>query len=400
MAPTCPSDNTIAVDQSSFWNSGSLNWDEHRIGWAIAGGCAVLTVLISMISVLRHCRNYNQPNEQRQILRILYMPPVYAIVSFFSYRYFRSYTYYALIEVGKLSWQALSLLLIEFVAATAVGRDATKAIERKDKRPLPIPFCCWRYRPTKPYFMYTLKWSVLQYVIIRPAVSIAGIICQVYNVLCESGPYSIYYANVYLEAVDFASISVALYGLLLFYGLTKEELTGRRPLAKFLSIKLIVMFTFYQSFVFSALEGRVIKATEYWTAANIADGLNALAICIEMVFFSVLMMWAYTANEYKVAGNKKTSIWRPLWDSVNYWDFVTEIGGSFKFFFDYARGASSTHSSSSLSSSKKADFGQAFGVGGRSVANGDKSLTEESIRLAPYPYSDTHNADSASPVLA
>lgn len=76
MAPTCPSDNTIAVDQSSFWNSGNLNWDEHRIGWAIAGGCTVLvrssplihicpklftinttqTVLISVISVLRHCR--------------------------------------------------------------------------------------------------------------------------------------------------------------------------------------------------------------------------------------------------------------------------------------------------------------------------------------------------------
>jgi hypothetical protein len=51
--------------------------------------------------------------------------------------------------------------------------------------------------------------------------------------------------------------SVALYGLILFYDLTKEELAGRRPLAKFLSIKLIVFFTFYQTFmvrsVFSAL---------------------------------------------------------------------------------------------------------------------------------------------------
>jgi Organic solute transporter Ostalpha len=43
--------------------------------------------------------------------------------------------------------------------------------------------------------------------------------------------------------------SIALYGLILFYDLTKEELAGRRPLAKFLSIKLIVFFTFYQSFV-------------------------------------------------------------------------------------------------------------------------------------------------------
>jgi hypothetical protein len=32
----------------------------------------------------------------------------------------------------------------------------------------------------------------------------------------------------------------------------------------------------------SALTDRVIHATNYWTATNIADGLNALAICIEV----------------------------------------------------------------------------------------------------------------------
>jgi hypothetical protein len=99
----------------------------------------------------------------------------------------------------------------------------------------------------------------------RTAISIAGIICQAFNVLCSSESWNVHYAQVYLEAVDFVSIryiqlntlplfsdnsfSVALYGLILFYGLTKEELAGRRPLAKFLSIKLIVMFTFYQSFM-------------------------------------------------------------------------------------------------------------------------------------------------------
>ena len=62
------------------------------------------------------------------------------------------------------------------------------------------------------------------------------------------------------------------------------------------------MFTFYQSFVvsctlfvppfshlvivlvlvkFNALKGRVIHGTEFWSATNIADGLDALAVCIE-----------------------------------------------------------------------------------------------------------------------
>lgn len=91
------------------------------------------------------------------------------------------------------------------------------------------------------------------------------------------------------------------------------------------------MFTFYQSFVvrhglpaksavtsprlqFDALEGRVIHATKYWTEANIADGLNALAICIEMVFFSAFMMWAYTWKEYQIPGQQRTPIGKPLWD--------------------------------------------------------------------------------------
>ncbi len=46
-------------------------------------------------------------------------------------------------------------------------------------------------------------------------------------------------------------LRIALYGLFVFYTLTKQELNGRRPLAKFLAIKLIVFFTFYQAFVVS-----------------------------------------------------------------------------------------------------------------------------------------------------
>jgi Organic solute transporter Ostalpha len=63
------------------------------------------------------------------------------------------------------------------------------------------------------------------------------------------------------------SPSCALYGLLLFYGLTKDELTGRRPLAKFLCIKLIVMFTWYQGFVvrppltFPKIQNSIIRLT-------------------------------------------------------------------------------------------------------------------------------------------
>jgi hypothetical protein len=46
-AMSCPSDNSQAIDQSSFWSAG-MHWDSHRIGWAIAGGCSTLVRAISL----------------------------------------------------------------------------------------------------------------------------------------------------------------------------------------------------------------------------------------------------------------------------------------------------------------------------------------------------------------
>ncbi|KAI0704728.1 organic solute transporter Ostalpha-domain-containing protein [Earliella scabrosa] len=384
----CPTDNQQVLDQSTFWDSDGINWDAHRIGWVIAGSCAVVTLVITVINVSKHARSYTKPGEQKQIIRILYMPAIYAIISFFSYRFFRSYTYYELVETAyeSVTLSAFLLLLIEYVASTAVGHDVKNAMVRKEKSSMPIPFCCWRYRPTKAYFMYTVKWSVLQYIILRPALSIAGIVCEHYGILCESGPWSFKTAHAYLSILDFISISIALYGLLIFYGLTKEELQGRKPLAKFMAIKLIVMFTFYQTFVFGALEGHVIHETQYWTVTNIADGLNALAICIEMVFFSAFMLHAYSWKEYTVEDAPKRGAWKAIWDSVNYSDFAREIAGSFRFFIDYWRGKPGTSGPripviDAEGRETKMDFGQAFGLTPR-----PQSGSHHAARSSSYPY--------------
>ena len=65
-------------------------------------------------------------------------------------------------------------------------------------------------------------------------------------------------------------MGLALYGLVCLYTLTKTELTGRRPLAKFMSIKLVVALTYYQGFIFTALaQNDVIKGTsEQWLDAS------------------------------------------------------------------------------------------------------------------------------------
>ena len=74
----------------------------------------------------------------------------------------------------------------------------------------------------------------MQYALIRPgtslsldliyvhpifstAITIAGSICQRYNVLCASGPYSVHFAEVYLDAVGLVSSGYVCLTMYLFY---------------------------------------------------------------------------------------------------------------------------------------------------------------------------------------
>ncbi|SCZ99048.1 BZ3500_MvSof-1268-A1-R1_Chr3-1g05782 [Microbotryum saponariae] len=346
---TCPAENTSALEQSDFWDG---RWDAHEIGWLIAGVAAAVSTVVTLISVFFHARNYYVPREQRQIIRILFMPAVYSIISFCSYRWFRDYTYYQLIVViyESIVLAAFLMLLLQYIGDST--DEQREALLEKEKKKLMVPFCCWRYRPSKPYFLHALKWStfrVLADSIFRPIISITGIICQALSVLCPT-QYSIYYASVYLDSFDFISISVALYGLILFYGLVKERLAGKKPLAKFLAIKGIVMITFYQVFIFSVLQSHgVIKATEYWTAANVADGLAALCTCCEMVIFSAVFLWAFSWKPYKEArapGQPHTSVFKALLHSFNYADFFRAGWHGIVFTIDFILGRPGTRSSS------------------------------------------------------
>lgn len=132
-------------------------------------------------------------------------------------------------------------------------------------------------------------------------------------------------------------------------------------MAKFLAIKLIVFFTFYQNFVFELLQKKgVIKGTTYWTESNIVDGLNALATTIEMVIFALYMLWAYPASEYKKIESKKYSAGKAIWDSLNYADFAREVYLSMKFFVHAAIGRPETRAQKDIDERGRTDFEKAF----------------------------------------
>ncbi|POW07888.1 hypothetical protein PSTT_07923 [Puccinia striiformis] len=366
----CNATNTAVKDESDFFSENSINWDAHRIGWVIAGSMSILSIIISAYTIHQHATHYHRPLEQRQIIRIILMPPVYgkitllpahalmtkeayitrstAVISFFSYRFFRAFTYYHLVETVYEAFAigAFLFLLVQYIGNAPASQRVI--LSNAPKASVPFPFCFWRYRPSKPYFLHAIKWLVLQYCIFRPLITIVGIICEANHVLCAT-QYSVYFCS-------------SLSGSMVFYTVTKIHLKGQSPLAKFLTIKGIVFFTFYQGFVFSILEKHeVIKGSLYWTSTNVSEGLQALCTTIEMVVFSIIMIFSFSADSYKAINpGQTTSGWKSFFHSQNYSDFLVEACVSLAFFRDYALRKPYTRSTNKPTKATGLDFDQAY----------------------------------------
>ncbi|KAL2962577.1 hypothetical protein AAZX31_17G151700 [Glycine max] len=84
-----------------------------------------------------------------------------------------------------------------------------------------------------------LKYWTWQFVVVRPVCSVLMIALQ----LCGLYPTWLSWA---FTIVLYISVSFALYSLVVFYHVFAKELAPHKPLAKFLCIKGIVFFCFWQ----------------------------------------------------------------------------------------------------------------------------------------------------------
>ena len=66
----------------------------HHFGLFLALVFAALALIIASFLIFMHATHYSRPWEQRHIIRILLMIPIYAIVSFLSYLFYKQAVYF------------------------------------------------------------------------------------------------------------------------------------------------------------------------------------------------------------------------------------------------------------------------------------------------------------------
>lgn len=115
-----------------------------------------------------------------------------------------------------------------------------------------FPLCFLGPQENGPELQHACKHGILQYVVVRPASTLVAFCCQQAGVYGE-GEFSPSVAFPYLFLVNNASQFAAMYCLVLFYRANRVRLRPMRPLPKFLCIKAVVFFSFFQQVIVALL---------------------------------------------------------------------------------------------------------------------------------------------------
>ncbi|EIN05458.1 DUF300-domain-containing protein [Punctularia strigosozonata HHB-11173 SS5] len=266
----------------------------------LAGIATLVATVVSAISIFLHIKNYRKPILQRMVIRIMLMVPLYAISSFISlfsldaaffidairdiYEAFVIYCFFQLL-LAYLGGERSLLILLH-------GRPPKEAV-------FPATLFMREIDVSDPYTFLFLKRGIIQYVQVKPVLAIATLILKATGKYNE-GDLRVDSGYLYISIVYNTSICLSLYCLAVFWMVVSQDLKPFRPMPKFLCVKGILFFSFWQSIGISVLvkAGFIKRLGPYTDAEHISLGLTDTLICLEMPLFAIAHNFAFSYHDF------------------------------------------------------------------------------------------------------
>uniref|UniRef100_A0A914UXW8 Transmembrane protein 184B n=1 Tax=Plectus sambesii TaxID=2011161 RepID=A0A914UXW8_9BILA len=109
----------------------------------------------------------------------------------------------------------------------------------------------------------------------------------------------------YITLVYNVSITLALYGLFLFYTATRNLLSPYSPVLKFLTVKSVIFLSFWQGILLAVLGATSAIEPVYSkdgsvavSRGTVAAGYQNFLICVEMFFAAIALRFAFGVGTY------------------------------------------------------------------------------------------------------
>jgi len=289
-------------------NSGFL---QHASGRGISGVCVWAAIFITCHQIYQYLRFYTNPAEQRWIVRILFIVPVYAFESWLSLLFFGgqySSTYYVYFNAIRDCYEAFVIYNFLALCYEYLGGEGNIMSEIRGK-PIRSSWiqctCCLKGLSYNIGFLRFCKQATLQFCVVKPVMSVVTIWLKAKGAY-EDGNWDSSQGYLYITLIYNVSISLALYALYMFYYATRDLLRPFDPVLKFGTVKAVIFLSFWQGVLLAILEqmdyinpvigpdGKVVQMT----AGTVSAGYQNFLICIEMLFAAIALRYAFPIAVY------------------------------------------------------------------------------------------------------
>lgn len=256
--------------------------------------CEVSTVTslaITVYAITLHFLNYRKPHEQRLVVRIQLIVPVFTITSLVAIKYPEFCQFY--LDPVREVYEAFVIYTFFSLLVFVLGgerRIITEICLSHRPSTHAIPFL-GRYLGkidlSYPEDFLMVKRGILQYVWFKPFYCIGNLLCLIFDFSS---------LNLILVIMYNLSVTWSLYSLAVFWRCLYEDLRPFNPWGKFLCVKVVIFASYWQSMVIMILESKGILRGG--SAGFVYQ--NGL-LCIEMVGFAVLHSITFPWEEYSLA---------------------------------------------------------------------------------------------------
>lgn len=279
--------------------------DRHVLAIQISLCFVGITVPISMFHAWEHLQHFVRPNLQAQIVRIIIMVPLYSIEAFMSITYVKhSYVFQTIREIYEAY---VIYCFMRFLLSCFGDVKGVLLAERLTKMPAAMgyhkfPYCWLPAWQMGPDFLKRCKVGVFQFVVVRFVLSVLVLLLTIVGCY-EEGNYSVSSVYLWVTLLSCVSMSWALHCLWMFYCCCQKDLIFMRPFAKFICIKSIIFFTWFQGLFIGFLVslGHVTGTHDHHhhhTAQEVADLIQDLLISMEMLVFAVAFLNSFPVTEF------------------------------------------------------------------------------------------------------
>ncbi|PKA52673.1 hypothetical protein AXF42_Ash001654 [Apostasia shenzhenica] len=267
----------------------------------VAFPCTIGAIALAVIHIYRHLLNYTEPIFQRYIVRIIFMVPVFALMSFLSLLFDERSIYFDSIREVYEAWVIYNFLSLCLAWVGGAGAVVVSLSGRVLKPSWGLMTCCFPPIPLDGRFIRRCKQGALQFVILKP------ILVAITFVLYAKGKYkdgnfSVDEGYLYITIIYTVSYSIALYALALFYVACRDLLRPYNPVPKFILIKSVVFLTYWQGVLVF-----LVAKSGFISNADEAADLQNFVLCVEMLAAAVGHFYAFPYKEYagaNIAGSR------------------------------------------------------------------------------------------------